>query len=132
MMSKDDSPEKFRVDKWLFATRFFKTRSLAAEAIDRGKVQLNDIRIKPAKQVVVGDRLKIRIGHFEYEVEVMALSNKRGPATVAQKLYRETDASQQQRDVVAAQLKSQPVEFYVKGRPTKRDRRDIERFKNKE
>lgn len=132
MASKDDTPEKFRVDKWLFATRFFKTRSIAAEAIDRGKVQLNDTRIKPAKIVTIGDKLKIRIGHYEYEVEVMGLSNKRFSAPQAQKLYRETESSRKQREVIAKQLKALPPGFYTKGRPTKRDRREIERFKNKE
>lgn len=131
-MSKDDTPEKFRVDKWLFATRFFKTRTLAAEAIDRGKIHLNGIRIKPAKTVSIGDMLKIRIGHYEYEVEIMALSNKRFSAPQAQKLYRETEPSRRQRKVIAEQLKMLPPGFYTKGRPTKRDRRDIERFKNKE
>ena len=130
-MNKDDSPEKFRVDKWLFAARFFKTRSIAAEAIDRGKVQLNEIRVKPAKQVAAGDMLTIRMGDYQYEVKILALSNKRGSATIAQKLYQETDASRQRRELIAAQLKAQPPGFYVKGRPTKRDRRDIERFKNK-
>ncbi len=131
-MSKDDTPEKFRVDKWLFATRFFKTRTLAAEAIDRGKIHLNGIRIKPAKTVSIGDMLKIRIGHYEYEVEIMALSNKRFSAPQAQKLYRETEPSRRQREVITEQLKMLPPGFYTKGRPTKRDRRDIERFKNKE
>ncbi|MDP1558515.1 MAG: RNA-binding S4 domain-containing protein [Nitrosomonas sp.] len=130
-MNKDDSPEKFRVDKWLFAARFFKTRSIAAEAIDRGRVQLNEIRVKPAKQVAAGDMLTIRMGDYQYEVKILALSNKRGSATIAQKLYQETDASRQRRELIAAQLKAQPPGFYVKGRPTKRDRRDIERFKNK-
>lgn len=130
-MTKDDSPEKFRVDKWLFAARFFKTRSLAAEAIERGKVHLNGMRVKSAKQLVTGDTITIRIGHYQYEVKVLGLSNKRGSATIAQKLYHEMDASRQQRERIAEQLKAQPPEFYVKGRPTKRDRRDIERFKNK-
>lgn len=127
-MSNDDSA-KFRVDKWLWAARFFKTRSLASDAIDRGKVYLNGVQIKPAKQVLVGDMLKIRVGNYQYEIEVLALSNKRGSATVAQQLYRETDQSQQQRESIAAQMKAQPQPFYTKGRPTKRDRREIERFK---
>lgn len=130
-MSNDDSA-KFRVDKWLWAARFFKTRSLASDAIDRGKVYLNGVRIKPAKQVLVGDMLKIRVGHYQYEIEVLALSNKRGSATVAQQLYRETDQSQQLRESIAAQMKAQPQPFISKGRPTKRDRREIERFKHKE
>jgi ribosome-associated heat shock protein Hsp15 len=131
-MKSNDNSEKFRVDKWLWAARFFKTRSLASDAIDSGKVYLNGLRIKPAKQVLVGDMLKIRVGHYQYEVEVLALSNRRGSATVAQQLYRETDQSQQQRKTIAAQMKAQPQPFYTKGRPTKRDRREIERFKRKE
>ncbi len=131
-MKNNDNSEKFRVDKWLGAARFFKTRSLASDAIDSGKVYLNGLRIKPAKQVLVGDMLKIRVGHYQYEVEVLALSNRRGSATVAQQLYRETDQSQQQRKTIAAQMKAQPQPFYTKGRPTKRDRREIERFKRKE
>jgi ribosome-associated heat shock protein Hsp15 len=131
MMSNNENEEKFRVDKWLWAARFFKTRSLAADAIESGKVHLNDVRIKPAKQVTVGDRLNIRVGHYQYEIEVLGLSNKRGSATIAQQLYRETDQSRQQREVIAAQIKSQPQPFYSKGRPTKRDRREIERFKHK-
>lgn len=131
IMSNNESEEKFRIDKWLWAARFFKTRSLAADALNSGKVHLNDVRIKPAKQVTVGDRLNIRIGHYQYEVEVLALSNRRGSATMAQQLYRETDQSRQQREMIAAQIKAQPQPFYSKGRPTKRDRREIERFKHK-
>ena len=107
-MKNNDNTEKFRIDKWLWAARFFKTRSLAADAIDSGKVYLNDVRIKPAKQVTIGDMLKIRIGHYQYEIEVLALSNKRGSATIANQLYRETDQSQQQRESIAAQMKAQP------------------------
>jgi ribosome-associated heat shock protein Hsp15 len=127
-MQSDDSVEKFRIDKWLFAARFFKTRSLAAEAIERGRVTLNDQRVKPAKVLAVGDRLTIRIGNYQYDIEVLGLSNKRGSAPVAQQLYRETDESRARRELLAARLKAQPQPFYTKGRPTKRDRREIERF----
>jgi ribosome-associated heat shock protein Hsp15 len=127
-MQSDDSVEKFRIDKWLFAARFFKTRSLAAEAIERGRVNLNDQRVKPAKVLAVGDRLTIRIGNYQYDIEVLGLSNKRGSAPVAQQLYRETDESRARRELLAARLKAQPQPFYTKGRPTKRDRREIERF----
>lgn len=127
-MQANDATEKFRIDKWLFAARFFKTRSLAAEAVERGRVTLNDQRVKPAKVVTVGDMLAIRIGKFQYEVKVLALSNKRGSAPQAQQLYSETDASREQRELLAARLKTQPQPFFTKGRPTKRDRRDIERF----
>lgn len=127
-MQSDDITEKFRIDKWLFAARFFKTRSLAADAIERGRVYLNDQRIKPAKIVAVGDRLTIRIGNYQYMIEIRALSNKRGSAPQAQQLYRETDESREQRELLAARLKAQPQPFFSKGRPTKRDRREIERL----
>ena len=120
--------EKFRIDKWLWAARFFKTRSLAISAIESGKVQVNDERVKPAKVLAVGDLLSIQIERCQYLVEVLALSNKRGAAPEAQKLYRETDDSRQRREVIAAQLKAQPPPFYSKGRPTKRDRREIDDF----
>jgi ribosome-associated heat shock protein Hsp15 len=128
-MIMDDSTEKFRIDKWLCAARFFKTRSLAADAVECGKVYINELRVKPAKTVVVGDMLTINIGQKQFIVEVLALSNRRGPASEAQKLYRETDASRQRREEIFAQLKLQPQTFIFKGRPTKRDRREIERFK---
>ena len=120
--------EKYRIDKWLFATRFFKTRSLAADAIERGRVTLNDHRVKPAKVVSVGDRLAIRIGNVHYVIKVLALSNQRGSATQAQQLYSETDESRQQREMLATRMKAQPQPFFTKGRPTKRDRREIERL----
>jgi ribosome-associated heat shock protein Hsp15 len=124
--------EKFRIDKWLYAARFFKTRSLAAEAIERGKVHINGARIKPAKTVAIGDMLTIRIAHYHYEIKVLALSNKRGPASEAQQLYQETEASRKAREVLAEQIKIQSQQFYTKGRPTKRDRREIDRFKNRQ
>jgi ribosome-associated heat shock protein Hsp15 len=124
--------EKFRIDKWLYAARFFKTRSLAAEAIESGKVHINGARVKPAKTVAIGDMLIIRIAHYQYEIKVLALSNKRGSASEAQQLYQETDASRKAREVLAEQIKIQPQQFYTKGRPTKRDRREIDRFKNRQ
>ena len=128
-MQINDSVEKYRIDKWLFATRFFKTRSLAADAVERGRVILNDQRVKPAKVVTVGDMLIIRIGYVQYVIKVLILSNKRGSAPQAQQLYCETDESRQQREILAARLKAQPqLAFSSKGRPTKRDRRVIERF----
>lgn len=128
-MNTDDHTEKFRIDKWLCAARFFKTRSLAADAVDCGKIHVNNVRVKPAKTVAVGDMLTINIGPKQYIVEVIALSNKRGPAAQAQKLFRETEDSRQRRETIAAQLKLQPQPFFFRGRPTKRDRREIERFK---
>jgi ribosome-associated heat shock protein Hsp15 len=125
----EDNKEKFRIDKWLCAARFYKTRSLAAEAVECGKVHINEMRVKPAKAVAVGNMLSINIGQKQYVVEVLALSDKRGSAADAQKLYRETDTSRQRREAIAAQLKTQPRPFFFKGRPTKRDRREIEKFK---
>jgi len=128
-MNTGGNNEKFRIDKWLCAARFFKTRSLAADAVECGKVYINEVRVKPAKEVAVGDMLTINIGQKQFLVEVQALSNRRGPASEAQKLYCETDASRQRREAIAAQLRAQPHPFFFKGRPTKRDRREIERFK---
>lgn len=127
-MGSVDNNEKYRIDKWLFAARFFKTRVLAAEAIDRGRVMINDQRIKPAKTVAVGDKIEIRINNYQYVIEVLGLSNKRGSAPQAQQLYRETDESREERALLAARLKAQPQSFFAKGRPTKRDRREIERL----
>ena len=128
-MDAGENKDRVRVDKWLWAARFFKTRSLATDAVENGRIHLNEVRIKPAKAVAVGDKLNIQIGRYPFVVEVLALSNKRGSAPEAQKLYRETDESRQVREAIAAQLKAQPQPFYFKGRPTKRDRRKIERFK---
>lgn len=122
-----DVSEKLRIDKWLWAARFFKTRALAADAVESGKVLINEVRVKPAKTVAPGDRLDLRIGQYQYLVEVLALSGKRGPASEAQKLYRESDESRSRREAIAAQNRLLPQTF-LKGRPTKRDRRDIERF----
>lgn len=129
-MHNANTTEKFRIDKWLFAARFFKTRSLAAEAIERGRVTLNGVRVKPAKTLAIGDKVVIRLGNYQYEIRVLALSNKRGSATIAQQLYNETKESRQQREIIAERLKVQPKPFYTKGRPTKRDRRQIMRLKS--
>ena len=120
---------KLRIDKWLWAARFFKTRSIAVDAIECGKVLLNEVRVKPAKTIDVGDILSIRLGPYIFEVEVLALSDKRGPAPQAQKLYRETEAGKLKREALAEEIKAQPKPSDLKGRPTKRDRREIERFK---
>lgn len=125
----NDENDKLRIDKWLWAARFFKTRSLAAEAIESGKVTINEARVKPAKAIGVGDHLDIRLGQYHFEIVVLALSNKRGPAPQAQKLYRESDESRARRAEIAANLKALPQPTF-KGRPTKRDRREIERFES--
>lgn len=125
-----ESADKLRIDKWLWAARFYKTRSLSADAVESGKVTMNEARIKPAKLIGVGDRLDIRFGQIHMDVEVLGLSNKRGGAPDAQKLYRETDESKARRALIAEQNKALPLPSF-KGRPTKRDRRDIERFETK-
>jgi len=129
-MTMDTSDEKCRIDKWLWAARFFKTRSLASDAVENGKILVNEVRVKPAKTIAVGNRLDIRVGQHQFLVEVLALSNKRGSAPDAQKLYRESDESRERRAVIAARLKADPPPFSFKGRPTKRDRRLIEQFKH--
>lgn len=128
-MKKNDDV-KFRLDKWLWAARFFKTRSLSVEAIECGKVLCNDVRVKPAKSVVAGDMLSIRIGPYQFLVEVLALSSKRGPAPQAQMLYRETEESLLRRKDLSDELKAQPTPTFLRGRPTKRDRREIEKLKD--
>jgi ribosome-associated heat shock protein Hsp15 len=127
-MSTGQNTEKFRIDKWLCAARFFKTRSLAAEAVECGHVHVNEVRVKPAKAIAVGDMLDIHFGQKQYTVVVLGLSDIRGPASVAQLLYRETDISLQRREEIAARRKDQPQPFRFRGRPTKRDRREIERL----
>ncbi len=121
--------EKLRIDKWLWAARFFKTRSLAADAVETGKVQVNGARAKPAKALATGDTLSIRLGPYQHVLEVLALSGKRGPASEAQKLYRETEESRTRRAALALELKAQPQPTDQKGRPTKKDRREMEQIK---
>ncbi|GIZ50903.1 RNA-binding S4 domain-containing protein [Noviherbaspirillum aridicola] len=121
--------ESVRIDKWLWAARFFKTRSLATDAVDGGKVKLNGERVKPARGVKVGDRLEIDNGATEWEVLVRDLSDKRGSATIAQGLYEETERSlaDKARRAEQRRLYQEPGEA-IKGRPTKRDRRQLDRF----
>lgn len=118
-----------RLDKWLWAARFFKTRSLAQQAIAAGKVKLNDSRTKAAHELRTRDALAIRIGDFEWQVKVKALSDRRGPAEHARKLYEETEASRTERArrMDLRRWGAEPASM-LKGRPTKRDRRLIEDF----
>ena len=119
-----------RIDKWLWAARFYKTRGLAQTAIDNGRVLLADTRIKPAHPVKVGDALTITAGERTFEVHVLGLSEVRGPAPVAQQLYQETEASVVRRAAEAdrRRLMREPAEA-ISGRPTKRDRREIGRIR---
>lgn len=126
----NEPDNRVRVDKWLWAARFYKTRALAAEAVDGGKVQVHGERAKRAKLLQLGDEVRIRQGTFEYRLTVRGLSERRGPATVAVTLYEEDAASREARERMAAQLAAMPAPFQVeKGRPTKKDRRKLERFR---
>jgi ribosome-associated heat shock protein Hsp15 len=120
---------RVRLDKWLWAARFFKTRSLASQGVEGGKVKVNGERAKPSKEVKPGDQLLIHLGEYEWQVTVLGLANKRGPAEQARQLYEETEASQQRRaeQVANRRLQVSPAAGF-KGRPTKRDRRLIHRF----
>lgn len=122
-----------RVDKWLWAARFYKTRALATDAVLGGHVQLNGARVKPAKGVRSGDRLEIRIGTVAWTVDVLAVSEKRGPAPVARSLYAETAESEAARAAQAAQRKlAKPLGADLGARPTKQDRRRLEALRRAE
>ena len=120
-----------RIDKWLWAARFFKTRSMAADAVTGGKVELNGDRVKPAKSVKVGDELKIRIGFYEHVIAVRGLSEQRGPAVVAQALYEETPESAAARAKLAERMRYEMPKGTESGRPSKKDRRDIRRLRER-
>jgi len=127
-MTLHTTGEPVRIDKWLWAARFFKTRSLAAEAIERGRVKINGDRCKASRNVRCGDLLDIDNGSTEWQVTVLAMSDKRGSATIASELYSETDESLRRREEQAERRKlfTEPGES-IRGRPTKRDRRQIDR-----
>ena len=131
----DGAKERVRIDRWLWAARFFKTRSLAATAIDGGKVHLNGNRIKRSKQVEVGDTVRVNKGPYEFEVTVLGLSERRGPAVEAQKLYEESEDSRAARERIAEERAIEraalPTPIPKGRRPSKKDRRDIARFKRK-
>src|SRR3982074_883146 len=121
-----------RIDKWLWAARFFKTRTLAARACELGRIQSNGQRAKAAREVRIGDMLRVTNDGGDFQVEVLLLSEVRGPASVAQTLYRETEASQELRLMVAAQRKTMnQFEQLPAGRPSKRDRGKIIRFRGR-
>jgi ribosome-associated heat shock protein Hsp15 len=122
--------DSVRLDKWLWAARFFKTRSLATDAVAGGKVDVNGERAKPAKAVKPGDEVRLRVGPYEHILIIRDLGERRGPAAVAATLYEETPASRAERERLAAQLRIAPAAFVYedKGRPTKKDRRDLAKF----
>jgi ribosome-associated heat shock protein Hsp15 len=121
-----------RIDKWLWAARFYKTRSLASAAVEAGHVELNGERAKPSKQIKVGDEIRVRITQFTHIVHVRGFAERRGPASEAQRLYEETEASKKERERLAEQRRLAPTPAYEEGgRPTKRDRRDMSRIKRR-
>jgi ribosome-associated heat shock protein Hsp15 len=128
-----DELVRVRLDKWLWAARFFKTRALAATAIETGKVEVNGERAKRAKQLQVGDSLRIRLGPYYHLVTVRGVSENRGPAPAAAKLYEECEEGKKAREAMHLQVKAaQSVPGYDRGRPTKKDRRDIERIRRRD
>jgi ribosome-associated heat shock protein Hsp15 len=125
--------DKLRIDKWLWAARFYKTRSLAAEEIGKGRVHVNEQEAKPAREVKVGDSVALRQGPVTRTLLVRGISGQRGPAPVAQQLYEETLESVALREAAAEQrrLNNDPAAAHDHGRPTKRDRRDIDKANDK-
>jgi ribosome-associated heat shock protein Hsp15 len=123
---------RVRVDKWLWAARFFKTRSLAAQACELGRIESNGQTAKPAREVRVGDLLQVKNDGGDFQVEVLVLAEMRGPAAVAQTLYRETEASRELRLKLAEERKAMPrSEPWREGKPSKRDRREIDRLRGR-
>ena len=121
-----------RVDKWLWAARFFKTRALAARACELGRIRSNGQPAKPAREVKVGDLLQVTNDAGDFQVEVLLLSEMRGPASVAQTLYRETEASRELRQKLAEERKAiGQFEISSEGRPSKRDRREINKLRGR-
>ena len=121
-----------RIDKWLWAARFFKTRSMASHACELGRVVSNAQPAKPAREVKVGDMLRVKTEGGDFEIVVLGLSEMRGPAAVAQTLYRETDASREARVKLAeARRTATQFDFDHDGRPSKRDRRQIDRLRRR-
>ena len=121
-----------RIDKWLWAARFFKTRSLASRACELGRIESNGQHVKPSREVRVGDLLRVKNDSGEFQIEILALSEMRGPAPIAQTLYRETEAGREFRLKLAEERKAMPrYETSTEGRPSKRDRREIARLRGR-
>jgi ribosome-associated heat shock protein Hsp15 len=125
-----EAADRVRIDKWLWAARFFKTRSLATDAVDGGKVAINGEGAKPAKPVKIGDEVRVRVGPYEHVLVVRGLAERRGAPAVAQALYEERPDSIAARERLREQLRLAPATFTYeeKGRPTKKDRRELQRF----
>jgi len=123
---------RVRIDKWLWAARFFKTRAQAAHACELGRIDSNGQPAKPSREVRTGDKLQVKNASGTYQIEVLIPSEMRGPAAVAQTLYGETDASREQRLKLAEERKAEPqFEAWPEGKPSKRDRREIDRFRGR-
>jgi len=121
------------MDKWLWAARFFKTRAIAAAACDLGRIESSGKPAKPSREVRIGDLLQVKNDGGVFQVEVLVLSEMRGPAAVAQTLYRETDASRELRLKLAEERKAMPhFEALREGKPSKRDRRDLDRLRGRD
>lgn len=129
----DEAPNRVRLDKWLWAARFYKTRGLSAAAIDAGRIEVNGERAKRARLVQTGDRIKIRIGPYEHTIHVLGVSEVRGSAPIAQALYDEEPESRKAREAMAAHVRAMNASTgYDTGRPTKKDRRDIKRIRGRD
>lgn len=125
--------DRTRIDKWLWVARFYKTRGLSAEAIDSGKVEVNGERAKRSRMVQPGDRVRVRIGPFEYIITVRGLSERRGSAAIAATLYEEDPESKKAREAMAAHVRAMNANTgYDTGRPTKKDRRDLGRLRGRD
>ncbi len=123
---------RVRIDKWLWAARFFKTRALAARACELGRIESNGQQAKPSREVRIGDLLQVKTEGGDFQVEVLALSAMRGPAAVARTLYQETEASRESRLKLAEERKAMPhFEALREGKPSKRDRRKIDRLRGR-
>ena len=127
-----ERPGKVRLDKWLWAARFYKTRALSVEAIAGGKIEVNGERAKRSKLIQSGDTMRIRMGPYEHIIDVTGVSSTRGSATIAATLYKETDASKKAREAMALHVRAMNANTgYESGRPTKKDRRDIEKVRRR-
>ena len=131
--SNDSLDEDLRLDKWLWAARFFKTRSLATEAVNGGKVELNGLRPKPSKAIKVGDQLRIRLGPFIHLITVRAVSDRRGPASAGALLFEESPESIAARERLREQHRlAPPAQYQEGGRPTKKDRRRLSELEERQ
>ena len=134
-MTNEAGEARVRLDKWLWAARFFKTRGLATEAVSGGRVHVDGSRVKPSRNISVGQTLEITKGPFEFVVQIEALSSRRGPAPVARTLYTESRASIAKREELASKLKTDRLVSrgeQLAGRPSKRDRRLLQKIKGRD